>query len=149
MKTRVIVRSGRRAFTFIEIMLVVLIIGVLMAVVVPRMTGQGKKARVRATGASIHALQTSLQSFELNADRFPTTEEGLQALVERPSGLNEDQWDGPYLDKKPKDAWGEEFVYRSPGENNRDYDVISKGPDKQENTDDDISNAPKEEASGS
>jgi len=132
--------SQDRAFTFIEIMLVVLIIGILMGIVVPRMVGQTKGAKVRACKASIRNIGVALGAFEVRAGRFPTTQEGLQALVTKPSSLSDEEWDGPYLQELPKDPWGQEFIYRSPGEHNQDYDLISKGPDKQENTPDDIAN---------
>ncbi len=132
---------GSRAFTFIEIMLVVLIIGILMAVVVPRMVGQTKKARVKSAKASIGGIGTALAAFEVQAGRFPTTQEGITALLKKPGDLTDDEWDGPYLKEFPKDPWGQEFIYASPGTINADYDLISKGPDKQENTTDDVTNA--------
>lgn len=130
--------SRNRAFTFIEIMLVVLIIGILMAVVVPNMVGKAKKARVAVAKRSIDSYETALSSFEMRADRFPSSDEGLEALVKRPSELSEDQWDGPYVKEVLKDPWGEEFIYRQPGEDGGDYDIFSKGPDKQEGTPDDV-----------
>ena len=133
-------RARFRAFTFIEIMLVVTIIGVLMAVVVPKMSGRAKGAKIQAAKASIFNTKTALQTFEVKAGRFPTTEEGLAALVQKPGDLSEDEWDGPYMEEIPKDPWGQELIYKSPGENNRDFDLISKGIDKQEGTEDDIGN---------
>lgn len=127
-----------RAFTFIEIMLVVLIIGILMAVVVPNMVGRAKKARIAVARNSIVSIDTALSNFEMRADRFPSSDEGLAALVKRPDSLSEDQWDGPYIKELLKDPWGEEFMYRQPGENDADYDLFSKGPDKQEGTPDDV-----------
>jgi general secretion pathway protein G len=149
MRWTVFSRRSTRAFTFIEIMLVVLIIGILMGVVVPRMVGQTKSAKIKACKASIRNIGVALSAFEVRAGRFPTTQEGLQALVTKPSGLSDDEWEGPYLNEMPKDAWGQEFIYRSPGEHNADYDLISKGPDKQENTPDDIANFATGEASSS
>lgn len=130
--------TRNRAFTFIEIMLVVLIIGILMAVVVPNMVGKAKKARIAVAKRSIESYETALAQFEMGADRFPTTEEGLQALVKKPEDLNEDQWNGPYVKEVLPDPWGQEFVYRSPGESGDEYDLFSKGPDKQEGTSDDV-----------
>lgn len=132
------------AFTLIEIMLVVVIIGILAAVIGPKLTGKTKGARVSATRQSIGALQTTLGLFEMHAGRFPTTDEGLDALLEKPADLTDEEWDGPYIKEWPKDAFAQDFIYRSPGEINEDYDIISMGPDKKEGTDDDITNAPKE-----
>lgn len=136
-------RSLRRGFTLIEIMLVVVIIGILAAVIGPRLAGKGKTARISTTKASINSLTTVLGTFEMHAGRFPTTEEGLEALLTKPADLGDAEWEGPYLNEWPKDAFGEDFIYRSPGERNADFDLISKGPDKREGTDDDIDNAPK------
>ncbi len=135
--------SRSRGFTFIEIMLVVLIIGILTAVVVPRMVGQSDKARVSATRAQMEALKTALQAFEVRAGRFPTTQEGLPALVSKPTGLTDDEWE-KVMNEVPRDAWKQEFTYKCPGEDGRDYDLISKGKDKQENTADDITNFSKD-----
>ena len=135
-------RHRRRGFTLIEIMLVVVIIGILAAVIGPKLTGRTQGARISATRTSIKNLQTVLGMFEINAGRFPTTEEGINALLEKPGDLTDEEWDGPYIQEWPKDSWSEDFVYRSPGDTNADYDLISKGPDKREGTDDDISNAP-------
>lgn len=134
-----------RGFTFIEIMLVVLIIGILTAVVVPRMAGQTDKARATSTKAQMESLKTALQQFELRAGRFPTTQEGLEALVKKPSDLTDDEWDKT-MDSVPLDAWKQEFVYKSPGDDGRDFDLVSKGKDKQENTDDDITSYKREAA---
>lgn len=138
-------RPANRGFTFIEIMLVVLIIGILTAVVVPRMVGQSDKARVSATKAQMESLRTALQQFEVRAGRFPTTQEGLEALVKKPSDVTDDEWDKT-MDSVPRDAWKQEFIFKSPGDDGRDFDLISKGKDKQENTDDDLTNFTKEAA---
>lgn len=130
-----------RAFTMIEIMLVVVILGILTAVVVPRLVGRAERTRISATRSSLNGIRTALGSFEVEVGRFPTTSEGLESLVDRPTGISAEMWGGPYLDEVPRDAWGREFVYKSPGERNRDYDLFSRGPDGQENTDDDVSMA--------
>ncbi|MBI5154870.1 type II secretion system major pseudopilin GspG [Candidatus Poribacteria bacterium] len=135
-------RSRRRAFTFLEIMFVVVIIGILLAISVPRLTGKSKRAKIKATQSQIRNIGVSLSEFELHAGRFPDSSEGLEALLERPSNIEEDVWEGPYLEKKevPKDAWGKPLNYRAPGEHNSDYDLWSNGPDNQEGTDDDVHN---------
>jgi general secretion pathway protein G len=137
---RMILRKfrSRQGFTFIEIMLVVLIIGILMAAVVPNLVGRTRGARVSVAKASLRTIEQSLGTFEMKAGRFPTTEEGLESLRKRPGDLTEDEWDGPYIKDEILDPWKEPFVYKSPGDNNRDYDLFSKGPDKREGTNDDV-----------
>lgn len=129
----------KRGFTLIEIMLVVIIIGALVAMVMPRLTGRGEQARVSAAKADIYAnIATALKLYELDNGAFPTTEEGLNALlVKPPSAIN---WNGPYLEKKPVDPWGREYKYKSPGEHRPDYDLYSVGRDGQPGTADDITN---------
>lgn len=132
----------RRAFTFIEIMFVVVIIGVLLAVAVPKLTGQSQKAKVKATQLGIRNVGLALKQYEIGVGSFPSTSQGLAALIERPSTVSEEAWEGPYLDDDtvPKDAWGHELNYRSPGEHKKDYDLWSSGPDGQEGNDDDVVN---------
>lgn len=137
-------RRHNSGFTLIEIMLVVVIIGILAAVIGPKLTGKTKGARVAATKQAIGGVNTALSLFEMHAGRFPTTDEGLEALVTKPGDASDEEWEGPYMKELPKDPFGEPFIYRSPGEINEDYDLISKGPDKKEGTDDDITNAPAE-----
>jgi general secretion pathway protein G len=133
-----------RGFTLIEMMLVIIIIGVLVAMVVPRLTGRSEQARAAAARADIEAnLAVALDLYELDNGTYPTTEQGLEALVEKPAIPPEPpNWNGPYLKKRlPNDPWGEAYVYRSPGLNNQyDYDLSSKGPDRIEGSDDDIVN---------
>lgn len=133
-------RRTHKAFTFLEIMFVVVIIGILAAIAVPRLVGGTTKARIGATKSNMKAIETALMTFEMKVGRFPTTEEGLKALVKCPSDVSEEDWDSQYLKEVPNDAWGEDFIYKYPGENNVDYDLASKGPDKQEDTEDDITN---------
>jgi general secretion pathway protein G len=103
------------------------ILGLLAALVVPNYMKQGDKARVNTTRAQIEMIGTALDTFRLDIGRYPTSQEGLEALRERPSGV--DRWDGPYLKKEvPKDGWGNPFVYRSPGER-EPYELFSYGAD--------------------
>lgn len=136
-------RPRRRGFTLMEIILVVVIIGILAALVGTRLVGKAQQARETAATAQIANLRTALAAFERDAGRYPTTAEGLDALVNRPGGLPADaQWER-YLDERtvPADPWGRPYVYRQPGSMNPDgYDLLSRGPDGVEGTDDDIGN---------
>jgi len=126
-----------KGFTLIEIMLVVAIIGILAAMVVPRLTGRTRMAKISVTKADVNVnLPLALDLYELDMGKFP---EDLEDLMENTD--NTDSWRGPYLKKKPKDPWGEEYHYENPGSRNRyNYDLYSSGPDKQAGSDDDIGN---------
>lgn len=133
--------KSKNGFTMIEIMLVVIIIGVLAAMVIPNMSGRGTQARVAAAKADIEAnLMTVLDMYELDNGRYPTTEQGLEALIRKPdSSPVPKNWNGPYLKKKsiPTDPWGKEYVYVSPGVKNVDsFDLSSYGIDGVESEDD-------------
>lgn len=129
------------AFTMIEIMLVVIIIGILAAMVIPNIAGRGKQARVAAARADIEAnITTALDLYELDNGQYPTTEQGLMALIQQPSSspVPED-WNGPYLKKRrvPLDPWGKEYAYLSPGTHNKEeFDLFSYGADGVESQDD-------------
>ena len=131
--------DNKNGFTLIELMLVVIIIGVLVSMVVPRLAGRSEEARIAAAKADINAnISVALDLFELDNGKYPTTDEGLPALRTKPgSALN---WKGPYLKKEPVDPWGKKYAYNSPGAHNPDYDLSSYGPDGTEGGDDDISN---------
>jgi len=133
---------GRGGFTFLEIMLVVVIIGILVSLVGPRLVGKTQKAKTAATQHQIDVFKTSLKMFEMQAGRFPATEEGLEALVLKPSALSDEEWDGPYLDGDvvPNDPWNRPYQYVCPGEKNRDFDTWSYGPDGVDGTADDVTN---------
>ena len=128
--------KARKGFTLIELMLVVVIIGALVAMVMPRLTGRGEQARVAAAKADIQAnIATGLKLYELDNGEFPSTSDGLNALMTKPSSAP--NWKGPYLEKKPVDPWGREYKYKSPGEHRtNDYDLYSLGRDGVEGTDD-------------
>ncbi len=126
--------KNTKGFTLIEIMLVVIILGVLVAMVVPNLAGRGQQAREAAARVDIEAnLATALDLYELDNGRYPTTEQGLKALVTEPTTTPTPvNWNGPYLKKRriPKDPWGNEYVYVYPGVHNlRGYDLSSLGPD--------------------
>ena len=116
-----------RGFTLLELLVVVAIIGLLVGIVAPRYFGQLGKSEINIARAQIDALDKALDQYRLDLGRYPSTEDGLNALVERPQ--NEPKWKGPYLRKAvPADPWGRPFVYRAPGQN-RDYDLLSYGRD--------------------
>ena len=133
-------RGHRRAFTLIELLLVVVILAVLAGVVVPRFTKRSEQARLTAASTQISNLDLALDAFEVDCGRYPTSEEGLAALTQAP--LNVKGWKEPYLKKGlPPDPWGNPYVYRCPGQHNTSsYDLYSYGPDGQEGGDDDIDN---------
>ena len=137
--------NRNKGFTFLEIMMVVVIIGILMSIAIPQLTGKSQKAKINATKFQLGVFKTSLGQFEMDTGTFPSTSDGLKALMERPSDVAEEDWDGPYMEKIPKDTWHEDYIYRFPGEHNKYYDIFSKGPDRQEGTEDDLTNWSDEE----
>lgn len=123
-------RSDLKAgFTLVEIMLVVIIIGALAAMVIPRLSGRGEQAKAKVAKSDIEAnLATALKLYELDNGMFPTTAQGLAALKTKPTtNPLTPNWNGPYLEKEPVDPWGRPYVYVSPGEHRSDYDLSSKG----------------------
>ena len=114
-------------FTMIELMIVLFILALLAALVAPRLIGRVGVAKQKTAKIQIQLLGTTLDLFHLDVGRYPTEEEGLQALNQRPPSLP--QWAGPYLKKEvPKDPWGHEYVYKCPGEHGP-YDLFSYGAD--------------------
>ncbi len=124
-------------FTLVELMLVVIIIGTLVAMVMPRLSGRSEQAKVSAAKADVSAnIATALKLYELDNGNFPSSADGgLTALFTKPASAT--NWNGPYLEKKPLDPWGREYQYRNPGTHRTfDYDLYSLGPDGQESEDD-------------
>lgn len=128
-----------KGFTLIELMLVVVIISALVAMVVPRLAGRSEEARRGIAEADIKGnLATALKLYEVDSGRYPTTEQGLKALLEQPtSPPTPRNWKGPYLEQTPLDPWKKPYGYRYPGTHPpRDYDLSSVGPDGVESEDD-------------
>ena len=117
-----------RGFTLIELLVVLAILGMLAAIAVPQVLKYLGRAKEDVVKVQSQALQTSLDLFLLDVGRYPTDQEGLQALVQQPPGLN--QWHGPYVTKAASliDPWGRPYVYHQPGQSG-DYDLYSLGPD--------------------
>lgn len=134
----------RRGFTLIELLLVMVILAVLAALVLPKFTGRTEDANKTAAQTQISSLfSTALDLYEADNGHFPSTAQGLQALRTQPSSAPEPKhWKGPYLKSDiPNDPWGNEYIYRSPGQKNpTGYDILSGGPDGREGTEDDITN---------
>jgi len=119
-------RAGR-GFTLLELLVVIVIIGLLAGFVAPRYFSQIGKSEVQVARAQVDSLEKALDQYRLDIRRYPSAEQGLKALVERPSG--ETQWSGPYLRKAvPLDPWGRPYIYRVPGTNG-EYDLLSYGKD--------------------
>ncbi len=121
-----------RGFTLIEVMVVVIILGVLAAIVVPKIMDRPAEARVTKAKHDIRALTSALNLYRLDNFNYPSTDQGLEALVERPAGSPEARnWkEGGYLDRLPRDPWGNPYQYLSPGENG-DFDLYTLGADGQ------------------
>jgi len=136
-------KKNTKGFTLIELMVVVIILGILAAIVLPKFTGRTEQARIKAAESQIQVFSTALEAYELDNGRYPTTEQGLQALVKKPTiPPIPNNWRGPYLQKKiPKDPWGNPYIYKCPGTHNpSSYDLYSYGPDGKEGGGDDITN---------
>lgn len=140
-------RPPRGGFTLMEVMLVLMILVIIASMAVMALGPMRKKARIKAAETQINVFKGPLQAYEMDIGEFPSSSQGLDALLAAPSDLaNQDKWFGPYLDAKgnvvPKDPWGNDYVYEYPGKNqDRDWpDIWSLGPDRQDGTDDDVDN---------
>jgi general secretion pathway protein G len=119
-------RRRQGGFTMIELLVVMVILGLLAALVAPNFFGQAGKAGVKTARLQIANLSTALDAMALDAGRYPSSQEGLDALLNPPSGMP--MWDGPYFKKMPRDPWGNEYVYRGP-DGGGDYQILSYGAD--------------------
>jgi general secretion pathway protein G len=133
-------RRSQSAFTLVELLLVLVILGILAALVLPRFSGRTEQARVTAAHTQIATFKTALNAFEVDNGYYPKGKNGLQDLVAQPH--DSQNWRGPYLEGSiPKDPWNNDYIYEAPGRyNTTSYDVSSVGPDGKAGTDDDISN---------
>ena len=129
----------RAGFTLIELLLVLVILGVLAAIVVPKFAGRTEQARQAAAKTQVSSFATVLDAYEVDNGFYPKGKSGLNDLVQ--ASRDAKNWRGPYLKEVPKDPWGNDYVYECPGKNNpTSYDVSSMGPDGQMGTEDDINN---------
>ena len=130
-KARRLRRRGERGFTLVEILVVITIIGLIMALVGPRVLNYLAESKVKTAKIQIASFDTALDLYFLDTGRYPSSSEGLNALVQRPGSIA--SWNGPYLKggTVPNDPWGRAYTYRSPGEHGP-YDVVSYGADGQE-----------------
>jgi len=122
--------SDRAGFTLIEIMVVIVILGLLAALVVPKLVGRTEEAKKTQTRVQIRSIQQALELFKLDNGFFPSTEQGLEALIRMPDAgrVPKNYRKGGYLDRLPKDPWGNAYVYVCPGAHG-DYDISSYGAD--------------------
>ncbi len=133
-------RPVRAAFTLIELLLVLVILGILAAIVVPKFSGRTEQARMTAAQSQVSTFGTALDSFEVDVGYYPKGRNGLNDLVVQPRDAQ--SWRGPYMKNEiPKDPWGNDYVYECPGKNNpSSYDLISMGPDGRAGSEDDVTN---------
>jgi general secretion pathway protein G len=136
---RATLRRSHAAFTLVELLLVLTILGILAALVVPKMVGRSEQARQTAAQTDISTFGTALDAFEVDNGYYPKGKSGMADLIAQPRDCP--NWHGPYVKEIPKDPWGNEYVYECPGRHNpKSYDLYSVGPDGRPGTDDDVTN---------
>lgn len=130
-------RQQQTGFTLIEIMVVVVILGILAALVVPNIAGRTDQAKIVKAKQDIQRIESALDLYKMDNYTYPSTDQGLQALVEKPSGSPEppNYQEGGYLKRLPKDPWGEEYKYLNPGQHGT-IDIYTLGADRQQGGDD-------------
>ncbi|GGI99677.1 type II secretion system protein GspG [Shewanella hanedai] len=135
------VRNKQQGFTLLEVMVVIVILGILASMVVPNLMGNKDKADIQKAVSDIVALENSLDMYKLDNSIYPTTEQGLEALTQKPTGSPEPRnyRDDGYVKRLPQDPWRNDYLLLSPGENGK-LDIFSAGPDGQAGTEDDIGN---------
>jgi general secretion pathway protein G len=122
------IKSSEKGFTLIELIVVLVILGLLAAVVAPKIIGKLSQSKAQIAKIQIKELESALALFSFDVGRFPTVTEGLEALRRNPGNL--EAWKGPYLEKEvPLDPWGKPYVFRIPSNHGNDYDLFSYGPD--------------------
>jgi len=125
-------RNRSQGFSLIEIIIVITIIGLIVAWAGNRIFGQGERAKAGVAKSQMQDIMGALDLYKLDTGKFPTSQDGLKALMQAPSGAS--NWNGPYIRKAEqlKDPWGNDWTYRSPGNDNRPFEIVSLGADGQE-----------------
>ena len=135
-------RPARKAFTLVELLLVLVVLGTLAAIVLPKFSGTSERARKTQAQTQISTFKTALDMFETDNGYYPKGKSGLMDLIQQPRDAQ--SWHGPYLQNEsgiPDDPWRHPYIYVCPGKHNpSSYDIMSMGPDGREGTDDDITN---------
>jgi len=122
--------TQKKAFSLIELLVVILILGLLVGLVAPKVIGQGTQAQIKLTCTQMGSIKEALKMFKLDNGKYPDTDEGIEALISNPDAEKYPNYSGsPYLEKIPKDPWGKPFTYIKTG---KDFKIISLGPDRAE-----------------
>jgi len=134
-------KNKNQGFTLLEVMVVIVILGILASMVVPNLMGSQERANMQKAVSDVTALETSLSLYKMDNYDYPSTEQGLEALVDQTDIEPEPRRfpEGGYVKRLPKDPWGNEYILLNPGEQGK-MDVFSRGPDGEPNTEDDIGN---------